>query len=95
MDREIISFSALGVRVMVSRMFLIGLKVFSAMEETWTLVQDLLLVLVLILLVTFVRVFGLSHWQLPFIVGTNCWPGGSTGLNCVLRTYVDLSVPLF
>ena len=69
MDSEIISFSALGVNVMVSRIFLMGLKVFSAIAETWTLVHDLLVDFALISLVTFVRMFDPESLAPPFYSG--------------------------
>ena len=41
MDKEIIFLSGFGVKVMVSRMFRIGLKVFLDISEARTLFQDL------------------------------------------------------
>ena len=41
MDKEIIFLSGFGVKVMVSKMFLTGLKVFLDISEALTLFQDL------------------------------------------------------
>ena len=72
MDNDIMSFSGFGVRLMVSRIFLMGLKVLSAMLDALTLVQVLVFVFPLILKVL-ERMLNPTSWQAPFIVEPKVW----------------------
>ena len=51
MDNEIIFLSGLGVNVMVSNIFRIGLKVFFAIAETRTSVHDLVVFPLILMMV--------------------------------------------
>ena len=79
---------------MVSRIFLMGLKVFSAMVETWTLVHDLLVDFALILLATFVRMFASKSLAAPFYSGNQLLDWRLDRIELRARNVVS-SVPLF